>query len=378
MALKIVRATSDASETRPLRLWLQGREAEALERLADPAGGELADDAAQLVTLALQGGERHARALGAALASLGRRRRRLPDPEGGLRGADRRGEHRPAARPAGRRARWRCSSSSGPWLQRRPAEPVLLNYVGVALYGLNEASLAVRVLEAAERLDPNLENLAGNLAAAKQRLRRPVNVTLPPRERQAVNGLRAFLKDVGRRAATATDDVRVSLCMIVKDEEEMLPECLASCADGVDEMIIVDTGSSDRTSRSPSRIGATRAALPVERLVLRRPQPRHRRRHRHAHPLARRRRAARGRATPRSCAHSPRSRTARRTGWSRPTSPARRRSAPPRTTSPYGSGATGRRTASAARSTSRSASRCRSTCRSGSRSRSCGSGTTAT
>ena len=29
MALKIVRATSDASETRPLRLWLQGREATA-------------------------------------------------------------------------------------------------------------------------------------------------------------------------------------------------------------------------------------------------------------------------------------------------------------------------------------------------------------
>ena len=33
----------------------------------------------------------------------------------------------------------------------------------------------------------------------------------------------------------------------------MLPDCLAIVRDGVDEMIIVDTGSTDRTSRSPSR-----------------------------------------------------------------------------------------------------------------------------
>src|SRR5262249_39251249 len=121
----------------------------------------------------------------------------------------------------------------------------------------NEASLAVRVLEAAERLDPNLENLAGNLAAAKGRLRRPVNVVLPPRERKAIGALRPVLKDVAKRAPTAADDVRISLCMIVKDEEEMLPECLASCADGVDEMVIVDTGSSDRTIEIAESYGAT-------------------------------------------------------------------------------------------------------------------------
>ncbi len=40
---------------------------------------------------------------------------------------------------------------------------------------------------------------------------------------------------------------RVSLCMIVKNEEHNLPACLASVRDLVDEMIIVDTGSSDNT-----------------------------------------------------------------------------------------------------------------------------------
>ncbi len=39
----------------------------------------------------------------------------------------------------------------------------------------------------------------------------------------------------------------VSLCMIVKNEERTLARCLDSIKDLVDEMIIVDTGSTDRT-----------------------------------------------------------------------------------------------------------------------------------
>lgn len=39
----------------------------------------------------------------------------------------------------------------------------------------------------------------------------------------------------------------LSLCMIVKNEEDVLGRCLKSVADLVDEIIIVDTGSTDRT-----------------------------------------------------------------------------------------------------------------------------------
>ena len=39
----------------------------------------------------------------------------------------------------------------------------------------------------------------------------------------------------------------VSLCMMVKNEEEMLPRCLDSVKSWVDEIIIVDTGSTDMT-----------------------------------------------------------------------------------------------------------------------------------
>lgn len=41
--------------------------------------------------------------------------------------------------------------------------------------------------------------------------------------------------------------ITISLCMIVKNEERILKRCLDSVADLVDELIIVDTGSTDKT-----------------------------------------------------------------------------------------------------------------------------------
>lgn len=45
----------------------------------------------------------------------------------------------------------------------------------------------------------------------------------------------------------------VSLCMIVKNEEAVLARCLNSIRDAVDEIIIVDTGSSDATKEIAAR-----------------------------------------------------------------------------------------------------------------------------
>ena len=39
----------------------------------------------------------------------------------------------------------------------------------------------------------------------------------------------------------------ISLCMIVKDEEKVIERCLNTVIDIVDEIIIVDTGSTDKT-----------------------------------------------------------------------------------------------------------------------------------
>lgn len=48
----------------------------------------------------------------------------------------------------------------------------------------------------------------------------------------------------------------VSLCMIVKNEEHLLPKCLSSLKPLVDEMIIVDTGSTDHTMEIARIMGA--------------------------------------------------------------------------------------------------------------------------
>lgn len=47
--------------------------------------------------------------------------------------------------------------------------------------------------------------------------------------------------------------ITVSLCMIVKDEEDVLDRCLESVSGLVDEIIIVDTGSTDKTRRIAER-----------------------------------------------------------------------------------------------------------------------------
>ncbi|MEL6349931.1 MAG: glycosyltransferase, partial [Myxococcota bacterium] len=48
----------------------------------------------------------------------------------------------------------------------------------------------------------------------------------------------------------------LSLCMIVRDEATMLPDCLASVRGIVDQIVIVDTGSKDRTREIGEAAGA--------------------------------------------------------------------------------------------------------------------------
>lgn len=48
----------------------------------------------------------------------------------------------------------------------------------------------------------------------------------------------------------------ISLCMIVKNEEKYLPQCLQSALGKVDEIIVVDTGSTDKTVEIARSFGA--------------------------------------------------------------------------------------------------------------------------
>jgi len=54
----------------------------------------------------------------------------------------------------------------------------------------------------------------------------------------------------------ASEEPTLSLCMIVRDEAGMLPGCLESARGAVDEIVIVDTGSTDHTPRIARQHGA--------------------------------------------------------------------------------------------------------------------------
>ena len=54
---------------------------------------------------------------------------------------------------------------------------------------------------------------------------------------------------------------RISLCLIAKNEEANLAGCLEPISGLVDEIVLVDTGSSDRTKDVAASLGARRAVI---------------------------------------------------------------------------------------------------------------------
>ncbi|TET97445.1 MAG: glycosyltransferase, partial [Candidatus Zixiibacteriota bacterium] len=64
------------------------------------------------------------------------------------------------------------------------------------------------------------------------------------------------IDELGMLARSHEQRATVSACMIVKNEEELLPDCLQSIRDWVDEIIVVDTGSDDRTVEIAESYGA--------------------------------------------------------------------------------------------------------------------------
>jgi glycosyltransferase involved in cell wall biosynthesis len=91
-----------------------------------------------------------------------------------------------------------------------------------------------------------------DMAAAERSLRELL--ALDPGNANARANLDALLHR--RRAAGVPRRQRVSLTMIVRNEQAHLSACLASVVGLVDEIVVVDTGSTDRTKEIATRFGA--------------------------------------------------------------------------------------------------------------------------
>ena len=106
-----------------------------------------------------------------------------------------------------------------------------------AMNNLGTIYLREGSLDDAERLYEQARALAPDVPAIEQNLQRV----------RAKRGEKAAMEDGGR----------LTLCMIARDEEERLPRCLESVQGLVDEIVVVDTGSTDRTVEIAESFGAT-------------------------------------------------------------------------------------------------------------------------
>jgi tetratricopeptide (TPR) repeat protein len=140
-------------------------------------------------------------------------------------------------------------------LEAEPREPVLLNYAGVAFYEIGALDAAEALFKACRRLDDTVAHVESNLQQIARRRRAGELVNVPAPVRAALKPLAVRAKECAKNAKPVKGKT-LSLCMIVKDEEEMLARCLAAAKPAVDEIIVVDTGSTDRTVEIAESFGA--------------------------------------------------------------------------------------------------------------------------
>jgi len=123
--------------------------------------------------------------------------------------------------------------------------------VGIAYDELDEAKKAEESFRRAEASAPDpfpALRAVGIYYARKGRSAPARHYLEKARRRQADDEtVRMLLADLDRQSSSSVPAPTISACMIVKNEEAFLENCLRSIKDWVDEIIVVDTGSTDKT-----------------------------------------------------------------------------------------------------------------------------------
>jgi tetratricopeptide (TPR) repeat protein len=128
-----------------------------------------------------------------------------------------------------------------------------LNCVGMSQHNLGNNQEAIALLIRALEVNKDNPQSYINLATVMGHLGDTAG-----RRRAISDGLVHCLHkdELQKLAREFLGEETISLCMIVKNEEAMLAQCLESVSGIVDEIIIVDTGSEDRTVEIAKRYGA--------------------------------------------------------------------------------------------------------------------------
>lgn len=127
-------------------------------------------------------------------------------------------------------------------VELQPYEADAYNLLGCVIYKLRYFQVAELAFRRALEFDPEHKGANGNLVAAIREGKFEQNE--PPAEYESI------------RALLEVKAPTISLCMIVKNEEQFLGDCLESVQGAVDEICIVDTGSTDKTVEIARRYGA--------------------------------------------------------------------------------------------------------------------------
>lgn len=144
-------------------------------------------------------------------------------------------------------------SETAPWNLTIDQRHQLLNAYGVALLERGRPEEAESAFREAIALCPGFDSSHINLARMYAKRGRTEEARAA-----AAAGLQQAPESIPLRRLAEADRKRptISVCMIVKDEEILLPRCLRSVQPLADEIIVVDTGSTDRTREIARDFGA--------------------------------------------------------------------------------------------------------------------------
>jgi tetratricopeptide (TPR) repeat protein len=146
-----------------------------------------------------------------------------------------------------------AQSLRGEWDRTFDRRYQVINACGVALSETSRPEEAETAFREAMALCPGFDSSYINLALVLARQGKTAGA-----EEAIRAGLQAApdSEELQRMAGETKSGATVSVCMIVKDEETFLPRCLQSIKEFADEIVVVDTGSTDRTMDIARSFGA--------------------------------------------------------------------------------------------------------------------------